>query len=228
MDHTDREYQGRLEAMQAKILEMAGIVEEMIDHAVQALLQRDVALADRTIAMDKRVNALELEIDDLGLRTLARWQPMASDLRFVTLSFKMVTDIERIGDLAVNICERAKDFADRTPAWSWDEVAEMAQIARTMVHDAIEAFLASDAEKAQRVIVMDDEMDDVYERAFNTILSSMIEQSDELRLGIHGLSVAKWLERISDHATNLAEQVIYVVNGEDIRHPGTRKAGLSR
>lgn len=227
MDHTDREYHQQLDAMRENALKMAGLVESMIGSAVTALLTADERLAQEVILKDHEVDQLELEIDDLAVTILALWQPMASDLRLVILCFKMVTDLERIGDLAVNISERAQDFAGVTPNWSWTHVEEMGEVGRTMVRNAIDAFLARDAESAKAVIDQDDEMDDAYERAFNEILEGMIGHPEQLRLGVHALSVAKWLERIGDHATNLAEQVIFVLKGEDVRH-ATRTATLSK
>lgn len=220
MDHTDQEYHGKLADMRSNILQMAGMVEEMISNAVTALVDRDPGKAESVIAMDARVNALEVEIDELGVLILARWQPMASDLRFVTLAFKMVTDLERIGDLAVNISERVEDLAETQDAWRLDEVARMADIARKMTHDAIDGFLDEDVDMARGVIAQDDEVDKLYNRAFESILEVMIEDPERVHTGVHALSVAKWLERIADHATNLAEQVIFMVKGKDVRHAG--------
>ncbi|MDD9945664.1 MAG: phosphate signaling complex protein PhoU [Myxococcales bacterium] len=218
MDHTDREYHHKLGQIRSCILRMAGLVEKMIGDSVAALLNNDLDLARSVMERDREVDGLELEIDDLSATTLARWQPMASDLRFVILSVKMVTDLERIGDLAVNIAERTPDFAKDSPRWRWDEVEQMSGLAQSMVHDAIDAFLTRSVDKAQAVIDQDDLMDQTYERAFELIFSSIIAAPVELRLGVHGLSIAKWLERIGDHATNLAEQVIFMLKGKDVRH----------
>ena len=217
MDHTDREYHQQLDQIRRRILRMAGLVENMIGNSLAALMQADCELAQKVIKQDRLVDKLEVDIDDLGVTTLARWQPMASDLRFVILSFKMVTDLERIGDLAVNIAERTPDFAkQQRPPWSWTQIEDMSVLACDMLRDAIDAFLKEDAEKAQAVIERDDLMDRAYESAFNDVLTSM--HPDDLRLGIHGLSIAKWLERIGDHVTNLAEQVIFMLKGKDVRH----------
>jgi len=220
MDHTDQEYQANLTQMRANILQMAGLVEEMISGAVRSLVERDPNKAADVIAMDARVNALELDIDGLGVLILARWQPMASDLRFVTLAFKMVTDLERIGDLAVNISERAGDLSQAKESWRMEEISAMAEIARGMTHNAIDAFLDGDVERARNVIDRDDDVDRLYEEAFGSILEIMIADPDRVHIGVHALSVAKWIERIADHATNLAEQVIFMIEGKDIRHGG--------
>jgi len=203
---------------------MAGRVEKMIADSIAALVHRDVELAQRTIESDAEVNRSEVETDSLCLQILAQRQPMASDLRFVTLSLKMVTDLERIGDLAVNICERAVDLAKDPPKAPWVDIPSMAIIVQTMVHDAIDAFIDGDAEKAEAVINRDDTIDELYVKVFKEVLEDMTSGSSNLtdiNQGIHVQSVAKWLERMADHSTNLAEQVIFMVRGEDIRHRGS-------
>lgn len=225
--HTDQSYDEQLEALRNALLRMAGRVEAMIADSMEALVQRDVRLAEQTIASDAAVNASEVETDQLCLEILAQRQPMASDLRFVTLSLKMVTDLERIGDLAVNICERAIDLAAAPPPGPpgmprapWVDIPEMGRIARTMVHDAIDAFVDGDAEKAEAVIRRDDGIDALYIKVFKDVLTRMTAAPTSINEGIHLQSVAKWLERMADHSTNLAEQVIFMVRGEDIRHTG--------
>ena len=221
---TDREYAAQLHELKDGLLRMAGQVEEMIDSSVSALLNGDVPLAQATIARDARVNRQEIETDELCLLILARWQPMASDLRFVTLSLKMVTDLERIGDLAVNVCERAIDLAELPMPWNWEKVAQMAKLVRSMVHDAIDGFVVRDAEKAERVIERDDEVDALYGQALAEVVALMREDTATIPACIHALSVAKWLERMADHSTNLAEQVVFLVRGKDIRHAGHRQS----
>lgn len=216
--HTDREYENELKRLRERLLKMAGRVEEMIADSVKALVERDVDLARRTIDADHLVNRAEVETDELCLQILARRQPVASDLRFLTLSLKMVTDLERIGDLAVNICERAIDLAQDAPLKPWVDVPLMASIAQGMVRDAIDAFIAGDADRAQSVIERDSSLDELYIRVFRELLASMISDPSKVERGIHAQSVAKWLERMGDHATNLAEQVVFMVKGKDIRH----------
>lgn len=214
--HTDRELGHQLEALRGRLLRMAGMVENMIGDAVRALLERDVDLAKETIERDHAVNRLEVEADEQCLLILARWQPVASDLRFLTIAFKMVTDLERIGDLAVNICERAVDLAGRPLVWPNDEMEEMARLSRRMVHQGVDAFLKSDAVLAQGVIEQDDAVDELYGQAFEHVLQVMQRHPEDLAGGIHALSVLKWLERIADHATNLSELVIFMVKGKDL------------
>ena len=218
--HTDREYEAELAQVRERLIVMAGRVEEMILNAVQALGSRDATLARATIELDHKVNRAEIETDELCRRILARRQPMASDLRFLTLSLKMVTDLERIGDLAVNICERAIDLQAESRLEGFDTLSRMANIAQTMVRDAIDAFVRRDAELAQQVIDRDDEVDELYHVYFRDVLAVMVVGASNVERGIHIQSVAKWLERIGDHATNLAELVIFMVKGKDVRHLG--------
>jgi phosphate transport system protein len=218
--HTDREYDNQLRQLRDRLLLMAGHIEAMIANAIRALVERDVNLARRTIETDHKVNQAEIDIDELCLVILAKRQPMGSDLRFITLAFKMVTDLERIGDLAVNICERAIALAAEPPLGSYDDMIRTADLVQSMVRDAIDAFVHADDIKAQDVINRDDEVDELYHQLFRDILQMMMRDASTIQRGIHVQSVAKWLERIADHSTNLAELVVFMVNGKDIRHVG--------
>ena len=220
--HTDHSYDEQLQELRNALLRMAGRVETMIADSIAALVHADVELAKRTIDADSAVNRAEVESDSLCLKILAQRQPMASDLRFVTLSLKMVTDLERIGDLAVNICERAIDLAKDPPKAPWVDIPNMAIIVQTMVHDAIDAFVDGDVAKADAVIERDDAIDELYVEVFRTVLTRMTADPSSINQGIHVQSVAKWLERMADHSTNLAEQVIFMVRGEDVRHRDSR------
>jgi phosphate transport system protein len=218
--HTDREYEGQLEELRERLLRMAGVVEQMIVDAVRATLTQDRPLAEATIARDTTVNRLEVESDELCLLILAKRQPMASDLRFVTLSLKMVTDLERIGDLAVNICERAIDLVGHPQPWPWDSIESMAKLVRAMIRDSIQSFVERDVDKAQRVLERDHEVDELYWQVFRNALEIMRKQPNSVHDGIHVQSIAKFLERMGDHGTNLAEQVVFMIKGKDIRHMG--------
>ena len=218
--HTDREFDNQLRQLRDRLLLMAGHTEAMIANAVRALVERDVNLARRTIETDHKVNQAEIDIDELCLVILAKRQPMGSDLRFLTLALKMVTDLERIGDLAVNICERAIDLASEPPLGSYDDILRTADLVQSMVRDAIDAFVHADDIKAQDVINRDDQVDELYHQQFRAILQQMMKDPAAIQRGIHVQSVAKWLERIADHSTNLAELVVFMVNGKDIRHLG--------
>jgi phosphate transport system protein len=219
--HTDRNYEAQLEELRQRLMRMAAIVESMIDASVRALVSGNVELARETIRRDRSVNRLELEADELCTEILARWQPVASDLRFVTIALKMVTDLERIGDLAVNICERVQDMAGHPQPWDFSGIERMAVLVGEMIRGAIEAFVAADAERAQKVIDRDEEVDELYHTLFRALVATMKEDPGTLvRDGIHVLSVAKWVERMADHSTNLAEQVVFMVKGKDVRHIG--------
>ena len=218
--HTDREYEALLSRVREDILLMAGHVEQMIQASVEALANRNPELARETIAIDHKVNQLEIETDELCLVILAKRQPLGSDLRFITLALKMVTDLERIGDEAVNICERAIDMASTQPIDSYESIQRMGTLVQSMVHDAIDAFVDRDVGKADQVILRDDEVDRLYEEIFTRVLDVMRADAGRIQEGVHLQSVAKWLERMADHATNLAEQVIFLVNGKDVRHAG--------
>ena len=218
--HTNREFDAELRSLRERLLLMAGWVEEMIANALRALVERDSQLARATIESDHHVNRAEMEADQLCLEILAKRQPMASDLRFVTLALKMVTDLERIADLAVNVCERAIDLNGQAPLVERVDLPRMAAIVQRMIGDAITAFVERDVEGARVVIATDDEVDELYDATFRRLLSLMIADAKTAQRAIWVQSIAKYLERMADHATNLAEQVIFMVRGLDIRHEG--------
>jgi phosphate transport system protein len=218
--HTDREYEAELGAVREQILHMAAHVESMIANAVKALLHQDLELARSTMDEDHKVNRLEVDTDDLCLRILARRQPVASDLRFVTIALKMVTDLERIGDLAVDICERALMLRTKPPLSAYTVIENMADVVETMVRDAIDAFVNADPALAQEVVVRDQQVDDMYQSLCSEVVNVMRDDAKKVKRGIHVLSIAKFVERIGDHGTNLAEQVIFMIKGKDIRHLG--------
>jgi phosphate transport system protein len=222
--HTDREYERELSSLRERLLRMAGRVEEMIELATQAVVDRDANLAANVIARDARVNADEVEIDELCLSILARRQPLASDLRFIAGALKMVTDIERIGDLAVNMCERSIQLAKEPPLPPLPAVQQMAIIVQRAVKDAMDAFVARDAARAERVDPGDDDVDEIYHATLRGLLNMMCADGSTIQRGIHMQAVVKFMERIGDHATNLAEEVVFMVHGMDIRHKGKRSA----
>lgn len=218
--HTDREYESELRVLRDRLLLMAGCVETMIANAVRALDERDSSLARDTIRSDREVNRAEIDTDELCMVILAKRQPLGSDLRFLTFALKMVTDLERIGDLAVNICERALDLNREPKLRTYSDIRDAAAIVQSMVHDAIDAFVESDVARAEGVIRRDDEIDERYHQIFRDVLNLMISDTTTVERGIHIQSVAKFLERIGDHCTNIAEQVVFMVKGKDIRHVG--------
>src|SRR5258708_6925579 len=154
-EHTNREYEQELRRLREQLLLMGAKVEEMIRGSIRALTERETALAEQMISFDKRINQLELEIDELCMQILARRQPVASDLRFITMALKLVTDLERIGDLGVNICERVVELNQEPPLKPYIDLPVMAEETQRMLHDALDAFVAGDAEHAHRVIERD-------------------------------------------------------------------------
>lgn len=218
--HTDREYEAELAKVRDNLLLMAGRVEAMIASSVRSFVEQDAERARATITQDAVVNQLEVDTDDLCLRILAKRQPVASDLRFITLALKMVTDLERIGDLAVDICERALALAGSPRLAAYTEISQMATVAQGMVRDAIDAFVNSDETKARQVMEDDEQLDTAYQDVCGDVLGVMQQDRGKIHRGIHVQSVAKFLERIGDHATNIAEQVVFMVKGKDVRHVG--------
>jgi phosphate transport system protein len=222
--HTDREYEGELRHVRENLLRMAGRVEQMIGDSVRALLEGDAELARQTIAEDHTVNRLEIDTDDLCLLILAKRQPLASDLRFITLAMKMVTDLERIGDLAVNIAERTLALDGFRPGHQGPSIARMAEVDCALLREAIDAFVQGDAERAESLCSRDAEVDDLYWHMVVDVQAAMLKSSEFVEKGMHLVAVSKFLERIGDHITNLAEVSVFMVRGKDIRHQGKRDA----
>jgi len=218
--HTDREYEQQLSNLRERVLLMGAKVEEMIQNSVKALVERDSDLAHRMIDYDAQVNKMEVESDELCLRILARRQPVASDLRFITIALKLVTDLERIGDMAVNICERVLELNNEPPLKRYVDLPPMAEAAQRMVREALDAFVAGDSEAAQRVLEQDRVVDAYYGQIFREGLTYMMEDPRNIYRATRVQAIAKYLERIGDHATNLAEMVVFMVKGQDIRHTG--------
>jgi phosphate transport system protein len=222
--HTDKTYDAQLDDLRNKLLSLGGKVETQIATSVRALAERDSALAESVVAADREVNRLEVDIDEACRRLLVLRQPAASDLRFITTALKIVVDLERIGDLAVNIAERAIDLNQSPPLKPVHDLTRLAELCQKQVRAALDAFVDGDVEKAEAVIKGDDLLDAVYHNLFNELVALMMEDPRNIRRANSLLFVAKHLERLGDHATNVAEMVIYMVRGTDVRHPGSRTA----
>jgi len=220
--HTDKVYEAELAQLRDRLLEMGGKVEAAIAGSVRALIERDAALAEKVISQDKDVNRTEVEIDDMCRRLLALRQPAASDLRFITTALKIVTDLERMGDLAVNVAERALDLAQSPPTRPFHDLTALADLSGSQLEKALDAFVERNVAKAEEVIEGDDLLDAIYHRLFNDLLAYMMEDSRVIRRATAIMFAAKQLERFGDHATNVAEMVVYMVRGTDVRHPGSR------
>ncbi len=217
-EHFSKQYDAELINIREKILEMGGKVELMINDSLKALVERDSALADRVIAYDHEINRLEILIDEKCLEVLALRQPAARDLRFITLALKIVTDLERIGDQCRNIGKRVKELNDEPPLKPYIDLPRMATWAGVMVKEALDAFVRGDAELAIKVCRDDSFVDELNEQIQRELLTFMIEDATTITRALKITHVSKCLERIADHATNVAEMVIFMVKGKDIRH----------
>lgn len=222
--HTDHEYEGELAHLREMIEVMGTAASEMVVSGLRAFQEANRDLARETIDRDDEVDRLELAIDDLCLHILARRQPVASDLRLVATALKLVTDLERIGDLSVNISKRAVELADEPALMPTKGLFEMAEIAQGMVHEAVEAYLGADAERAEAVLLQDRTVDVHYAEVFRELLASIMQDVSNTQWATRAQGVARSIERIGDHAANVAEMVVFMVKGKDIRH----RAGLAR
>ncbi len=218
--HTDENYEQQLRSLKEMILRMGADVESMIVRAINSLVKRDSNLAREVILSDKDVNKLELEVDDLCLMVLALHQPAASDLRFVTIGLKISTDLERIGDLAVNICEQVLELNKQEPLKPYKDLPLMAEKAEAMVRTALDAFIKGEPKLAQDVIESDDEVDGLETTIFEELMGIMEKDSEAVSRAMRLIIISRHLERVADHATNIAEEVNFLVKGEDIRHSG--------
>jgi phosphate transport system protein len=216
--HTDRHYEAELKELHLKILEMGGFVEKQIANAIRALTDGDDELARLTIERDHTANRMDVEIDELCLRLLALHQPAAKDLRLITTGLKITTDLERIGDMAVNMCERAVELNQEAPLKPLIDIPRMAEVSQQMLRESLDAFVREDVDLALKVCRDDDIIDDLTGQLFRELLSYMMEDPKTITRAIRLLFIAKYLERTADHATNIAEMVVFMVKGRSIRH----------
>ena len=216
--HTSREFDRELRTLRDRLLAMGGRAEQQIQRAVEALLAKDDHVAAEVISEDAKIDQDEIAIDELAFLILARRQPMASDLRFVMLAVKTVTDLERIGDLAVNIAKRARDLRRYPPSPTQDRIAPLAQRVLSALQMALDAFVNADAALAEKVIAGDRDIDALNMHVIADVLSGGAENAQEVGRALAISSVSRYLERVGDHATNIAEMVIYFVRGRDVRH----------
>ena len=217
-EHIFKQYDAELNEIRSLLLEMGGKVEQMIADAMKALVDRDSDLARRLIALDHQVNHLELEIDEKCLQVLARRQPAARDLRFITLALKIVTDLERIGDQCTSVAKRVVELNNEPPLKPYIDLPRMAAAAGTMVKEALDAFVRGDAELAITVCKEDAFVDGLNDQIQRELLTFMMEDPSSISRALKLLYISKYMERIADHATNVAEMVIFMVKGKDIRH----------
>ena len=217
-EHISTAFDIELDDLRQSILVMGGKVELMIANSVKSLVERDTPLARRTIAMDHEVNTAEVSIDERCLDLLALRQPAARDLRFITIALKIVTDLERMGDQCTNIAKRVLELNDEPPLKPYIDIPRMAHWAEVMVKDALDAFVRGDSDMAVKVCKDDSFVDDLNIQIQRELLTYMIEDPTTISRSMKLNYISKSLERIADHATNIAEMVIFMVKGKDIRH----------
>ena len=215
-----RHFQAELGQLKARLLQMGGIAEEQVRLAVKALVDTDRAIVDLVLAGDTALNALHIEIDQRGFTLLALYQPMAVDLRAIVAAIKINTDLERVGDLAINIAEATRQYVDHPPVKKLIDIPRMATIAQSMLRDALDAFVRSDTVLAQRVLDEDDVLDDLKAQIFRELITYMLQDPATIEPALDLILISRHLERIGDHATNVAEDVIFMVSAKDVRHHG--------
>ncbi|MBI2358582.1 MAG: phosphate signaling complex protein PhoU [Deltaproteobacteria bacterium] len=203
VEHTDKRYEEDLKKLREDILYMGGLVEDQIQKAVNSLVQRDSRLAETIIERDHEVNL---------------HQPAGKDLRFITTALKITTDLERIGDMAVNVCERALELNREPQLKPYIDIPRMAQIAQRMIHESLDAFVREDTDLALKVCKDDQEVDDLNSQIFREVISFMVADPHTINRAVKITSISKYLERIADHATNIGEMVVFMVKGKSIRH----------
>ena len=223
--HTNLRYEEELRGLRAALLKMGGLVERQIAEAIDALVNRDTDLARQVIANDKEVNRMDIDTDETCIRLLALHQPAGSDLRFITTGLKITTDLERIGDNAVNIAERVIELNEEPQIKPYIDIPRMASIAQSMVKDSLDAFMRQDVALANEVCTRDDEVDGLNRQVYRELLSYMAEDPRLIGRATRILFISKYLERIADHAENIAEMVTFMVKGKMIKHMDKKDRG---
>jgi phosphate transport system protein len=219
-----RHFQEELEQLKTRLLEMGGLAEEQVRIAIKGLVDRDHDHIDRVLTSDEPLNALHIEIDNRCFTLLALFQPMAADLRAIVAAVKINTDLERVGDLAVNIAEAARRYVQRPPVKKLIDIPRMAGIAQSMLRDALDAFVRRDMQLARQVLNEDDKLDDLKTQIFRELLTYMLQDPSTIEPSLELILISRHLERIGDHATNIAEDVIFIVSARDVRHHADMQA----
>jgi len=222
VERVPRHFQEELEQLKTRLLEMGGLAEEHVRLAVKGLVDGDRVLLDRVLVGDEPVNRLHVEIDSRCFKMLALHQPVAADLRTIVAAVKINADLERVGDLAVNIAEAAKRYASHPPVKKLIDIPVMAGIAQTMLRDSLDAFVRHDVDLAQHVLDEDDRLDSLKTQIFRELLTYMLQDPSTIEPALDLILISRHLERIGDHATNVAEDVIFIVSARDVRHPGVQ------
>jgi phosphate transport system protein len=223
-----RHFDQELEQLKSKLLAMSALVESAVYRSITAVVHKDRKLAEEVLQNEARINQMEIEIDDQAIRLLALQQPVAVDLRLITAGLKINNDLERMGDLAVNIAERALSLIDEPPVDALVDIPDIGALVQNMVRKALDAFVARDAEMAQSVLTSDDEVDSLRTTFFHELISFMQREPQNIPQAVNLLSIVRNLERIADHATNIAEDVLFYVKGVDVRHHSASVSGPAR
>jgi phosphate transport system protein len=219
-EHTYKQYDAELEAVRAKVLQMGGLVEQQIVNALESLISVNPKLAAEVMETDQRVNALEVQVDEDCSHIIARRQPAASDLRMIMMVVKTITDLERIGDEATKIARVAQKIyeSDRMYKPRFNEIKTMVTLVREMLRTALDAFARLDVTRTVEVARQDEQVDEQFRAAMRQLITFMLEDPRTISMSLEVLFVAKAIERIGDHAKNIAEYVVYMVKGKDVRH----------
>jgi len=218
-------FQRELQDLKEDLLKMAALVEEAISTAVQSLVKRDSDRARKTFEGEDRINKMEIEIEDKCLKLLALRQPMAADLRFIASTMKITTDLERMGDQAVNVAERALSLNQEPQVKPYIDIPRMAEVTQSMVRDVLRAFVNGDSALARSVCARDDVVDGLNDQVFRELLTYMMSDPKTITRAVHLMIICRCLERIADHATNIGEDVIFMVDGRVIKHHAEDKDG---
>jgi phosphate transport system protein len=218
MTTTIPHFQEELEQLKARLLEMGGLAEDRVRSAIRALVERDPELVDRVVNGDGPINQLHIEIDSRCFKMLALHQPMAVDLRAIVSGVKINTDLERVGDLAINIAEAARRYLRHASVKELIDIPRMAEIAHGMLRDALDSYVKRDIALAQQVLNQDDALDSLKTQVFRELLTFMLQDPHTIEPALDLILVSRHLERIGDHATNIAEDVIFMVSARDVRH----------
>jgi len=216
--HMERHFDQQLGALRKNLIQMASLVETAIANAIKSLIERDSKLAQGVIKSDEDIDSLELEIDKQCVDLLALRQPLAIDLRFITSSIKITNNLERMGDLAVNIAERVIPLSQEPQLKPLIDIPRMATITQTMVKDSIDAFVNRDTELARSVYERDSTVDALNDQIFRELLTYMMQDPGNITRAVHLILISRHLERIADHSTNIAEEVVYIVKAKVVKH----------
>ena len=221
MERVFRHFQDDLDALKQRLLAMGGLAEERVRESVRGLMDRDGVALDMVLGGDQPINDLHIELDDRCFKLLALHQPMAADLRVIVAAVKINTDLERVGDLAINIAEAGKRYLRHAPVKPLIDIPRMGELAQAMLRDALDAFVRRDIALAEAVLAADDTLDALKTQIFRELLTYMLQNPATIEPALDLILISRHLERIGDHATNVAEDVIFILSAKDVRHTGS-------